>query len=101
NVMSSLEKYIESLDELADINVIPMSQSWMSSEPNTMTFSISDENSERLEEAEEIIIEELEADSQIEEVASTREDMVEELQVVVDREAARANGLHPAQIGAA
>ena len=99
--ISSIEQDIESLDESADINVIPMSQSGMSSEPNTMTFSISDDNSERLEESEEIIIEELEADSQIEEVASTREDMVEELQVVVDREAARANGLQPAQIGSA
>lgn len=99
--ISSIEQDIESLDESADINVIPMSQSGMSSEPNTMTFSISDDNSERLEESEEIIIEELEADSQIEEVASTREDMVEELQVVVDREAARSNGLQPAQIGSA
>lgn len=97
--ISSIEQDIESQDESADINVIPMSQSGMSSEPNTMTFSISDDNAERLEESEEIIIDELEADSEIEDVASSREDMVEELQVVVDKEAARENGLQPAQIG--
>src|SRR5699024_4541045 len=43
----------------------------------------------------------LQDDSDIEDVTSTREDMVEELQVVVDREAARENGLQPAQIGSA
>lgn len=99
--ISSIEDDIEALDESADINVIPMSQSGMSAEPNTMTFSISDDNSERLKESEAIIIDELEADSDIEDVTSTREDMVEELQVVVDREAARENGLQPAQIGSA
>nr|WP_052255295.1 efflux RND transporter permease subunit [Salinicoccus sp. YB14-2] len=97
----SIEDDIEGLDESADINVIPMSQSGMSAEPNTMTFSLSDDNSERLQESENIIIDELEADSEIEDVTSTREDMVEELQVVVDREAARENGLQPAQIGSA
>lgn len=99
--ISSIEDDIEALDESADINVIPMSQSGMSAEPNTMTFNISDDNSERLKESEAIIIDELEADSDIEDVTSTREDMVEELQVVVDREAARENGLQPAQIGSA
>ena len=99
--ISSIEDDVESLDESADINVIPMSQSGMSAEPNTMTFNLADGNSERLAESEETIINALQDDSDIEDVTSTREDMVEELQVVVDREAARENGLQPAQIGSA
>src|SRR5699024_4513128 len=56
---------------------------------------------ERLAESEAIIIDELEADGSIDGVASSREDMVEEMQIRVDRDAARENGLQPAQIGQA
>src|SRR5690625_2346192 len=99
--IDSIEDDIESLDQSAEINVSPMSQTGMSSEPNTLTLNISDDNSERLVESEETIIEELEADSDIESVSSSREDMVEEMRVVVDRQAARENGLQPAEIGSA
>lgn len=99
--ISNIEDEITALDESAEINVIPMSQSGMSSEPNTMMLSISDDNAERLKESEEIIIGELEADDEIESVASSREDMVEEMQIRVDRDSARENGLQPAQIGQA
>src|SRR5699024_10126576 len=99
--ISNIEDEITALDESAEINVIPMSQSGMSSEPNTMMLSISDDNAERLKESEEIIIDELEADDEIESVASSREDMVEEMQIRVDRDSARENGLQPAQIGQA
>ncbi len=99
--ISNIEDEIEGLDESAEINVIPMSQSGMSSEPNTLMLSVSDDNAERLAESEAIIIDELEADSSIDGVASSREDMVEEMQIRVDRDAARENGLQPAQIGQA
>lgn len=99
--ISNIEDEIEGLDESAEINVIPMSQSGMSSEPNTLMLSVSDDNAERLAESETIIIDELEADGQIDGVASSREDMVEEMQIRVDRDAARENGLQPAQIGQA
>lgn len=99
--ISNIEDEIEGLDESAEINVIPMSQSGMSSEPNTLMLSVSDDNAERLAESETIIIDELEADGQIDGVASSREDMVEEMQIRVDRAAARENGLQPAQIGQA
>ncbi|CEA02026.1 Swarming motility protein SwrC [Jeotgalicoccus saudimassiliensis] len=99
--IGNIEDEMGVLDESADINVIPMSQSGMSSEPNTLMMRVSDGNAERLAESEAIIIEELEADSDIEGVASSREDMVEEMQIRVDRAAARENGLQPAQIGQA
>ena len=99
--ISNIEDEIEGLDESAEINVIPMSQSGISSEPNTLMLRVSDDNAERLAESEAIIIEELEADGSIDGVASSREDMVEEMQIRVDRDAARENGLQPAQIGQA
>ncbi|WP_026859430.1 efflux RND transporter permease subunit [Jeotgalicoccus psychrophilus] len=99
--ISNIEDEIEGLDESAEINVIPMSQSGISSEPNTLMLRVSDDNAERLAESEAIIIEELEADGSIDSVASSREDMVEEMQIRVDRDAARENGLQPAQIGQA
>src|SRR5699024_6618216 len=76
-------------------------QSGTGSEPNTMSVNVSDDDSTRLQESEETIISELEDDEQIENVASSREEMVQELQVQVDRAAARENGLQPAQIGSA
>ena len=99
--ISNVEDDIEALDESADINVIPMSQSGMSSEPNTLMLKVSDDDAERLRESEATIIEELEADDKIEGVSSSREDMVTEMQINVDRAAARENGLQPAQIGQA
>ena len=99
--ISNIEDEIEGLDESADINVIPMSQSGISSEPNTLMLRVSDDSAERLAESEAIIIDELEADGSIDGVASSREDMVEEMQIRVDRDAARENGLQPAQIGQA
>ncbi|HBV22738.1 MAG TPA: MFS transporter [Jeotgalicoccus sp.] len=99
--ISNIEDEIEGLDESAEINVIPMSQSGISSEPNTLMLRVSDDNAERLAESEATIIEELEADGSIDSVASSREDMVEEMQIRVDRDAARENGLQPAQIGQA
>lgn len=99
--INNVEDDIAALDESAEINVIPMSQSGMSSEPNTLMLRISDDNASRLKESESIIIDELEADDEIENVASSREDMVEEMQIRVDRDAARENGLQPAQIGQA
>lgn len=99
--IEDIESDVESLDESADINVIPMSQSGMSSEPNTLMLNVSDDDSERLKESEAAIISALEEDDQIDSVTSSREDLVSEMQINVNREAARENGLQPAQIGQA
>ncbi|WP_026865941.1 efflux RND transporter permease subunit [Jeotgalicoccus marinus] len=99
--IEDIESDVESLDESADINVIPMSQSGMSSEPNTLMLNVSDDDSERLKKSETAIISALEEDDQIDSVTSSREDLVSEMQINVNREAARENGLQPAQIGQA
>ncbi|WP_156823608.1 efflux RND transporter permease subunit [Salinicoccus albus] len=99
--INDIEDEVENVDQDADINIVPMSQSGTGSEPNTMSVNVSDDDSTRLQESEETIISELEEDEQIENVASSREEMVQELQVQVDRPAARENGLQPAQIGSA
>ena len=92
---------VEAVDESADINVIPMSQSGMTSEPNTLVFQVSDDDPERLKESEDVIIDKLESDDKIDSVISSRENLVKEMQIQVDRDKARENGLQPGQIGQA
>ncbi|WP_017549312.1 efflux RND transporter permease subunit [Salinicoccus carnicancri] len=99
--INEIEDDIEGIDESAEINIVPMSQSGMGGEPNTLTLNVSDDYADRLAESEATIIQALEDDDQIESVESSREEMVQELQVQVDRAAARENGLQPAQIGSA
>src|SRR5699024_8083402 len=60
-----IDKEVEAVDESADINVIPMSQSGMTSEPNTLVFQVSDDDPERLKESEDVIIDKLESDDKI------------------------------------
>ncbi|MCG7331741.1 efflux RND transporter permease subunit [Salinicoccus roseus] len=97
--IEDIESDIENVDPSADISVNPMSQAGTGSNPNTLTLNVADEDSDRLAESETAIIEALEDDSEIEGVTSSRENMIEELQVRVDRAAARANNLQPAEIG--
>lgn len=97
--IEDIESDIENIDPSADISVNPMSQAGTGSNPNTLTLNVADEDSDRLAESETAIIEALEDDSEIEGVTSSREDMIQELQVRVDRAAARANNLQPAEIG--
>jgi len=99
--INEIEDDIESIDESAEINIVPMSQSGMGGEPNTLTLNVSDDYADRLAESEATIIQALEDDDQIESAESSREEMVQELQVQVDRAAARENGLQPAQVGSA
>lgn len=96
-----IENEIENVNTNADISVNPVSQTGTGSDPNTLTVNVSDESPENLQESEETIIEALEDDSRIEEVTSSRENMIQELQVRVDRAAARENGLQPGEIGTA
>lgn len=99
--IDDIEDEIEKIDESAEINIVPMSQAGMGGEPNTLTLNVSDDYADRLAESESTIIQALKEDEQIEDVQSSREDKVQELQVEVDRAAARENGLQPAQVGSA
>ncbi|WP_411842314.1 efflux RND transporter permease subunit [Salinicoccus sp. HZC-1] len=99
--IKDIEDEIEKIDDSAEINIVPMSQTGMGGEPNTLTLNVSDDYADRLAESEKAIIQALEDDEKIDEVQSSREDMIQELQVQVDRAAARENGLQPAQVGSA
>src|SRR5699024_2352108 len=79
--INEIEDEIEGIDESAEINIVPMSQSGMGGEPSTLTLNVSDDYADRLAESEATIIEALEDDDQIESVESSREEMVQELQV--------------------
>lgn len=98
--IDSIEDDIIETDSSADITVRPMSQASMG-EPNTLVLNVSDNDTERLNEAETDIISALEDETDITNVSSSNTGTVEELQVIVDNEAARDNGLQPAQIGQA
>lgn len=98
--IDDVEEDIHNVDSSADINVIPMSQAG-TGEPNTVIMNLSDNNTERLNEAETEVIDELESETDISNVVSSNTGTVEELQVIVDEEAARDNGFQPAQVGQA
>ncbi|PYZ97383.1 MFS transporter [Alteribacter lacisalsi] len=66
--------------------------------PNTYSFDVTDTNSNRLEEAVETIQEELEDMNEFQEVTNDRADTVPEVQVEIDAEAAREEGLTPADV---
>ncbi|GAA3732612.1 efflux RND transporter permease subunit [Salinicoccus jeotgali] len=99
--ISDIENEIESVNSSADISVNPMSQAGTGSDPNTLALNVADEDPKRLMESEETIIKALEDDADIDNVTSSRENMSQELQVRVDRAAARENDLQPAEIGSA
>ena len=99
--IEDIENEIEGVEPSAEISVNPMSQAGTGSDPNTLALNIADEDPERLVESEETIIKALEDDADIDSVTSSREDMTQELQVRVDRAAARENDLQPAEIGSA
>ncbi|MBU8904996.1 efflux RND transporter permease subunit [Desertibacillus haloalkaliphilus] len=66
--------------------------------PNTLTFYVSDVEKDRLDEAVEDLYAELSGLSDVEEIRSDRTDTTNEIQIVVDPDAARAEGFVPAQI---
>lgn len=98
--IDEIESDITEIDSEADINVSPMSQAGMG-EPNTLVLNLSDNNTERLNEAEDEVITALEDESDITSVTSSNTGTIEELQIIVDQEAARENGMQPAEIGQA
>ncbi|WP_347861018.1 efflux RND transporter permease subunit [Salimicrobium sp. PL1-032A] len=92
---------IEGIDDAADVSMTSAASAGVGGEPNTYSFTIEDPNAERLSETSTELIQELEEDSDIEEVTSSEEAAATELQATVDREAARENGLAPAQVAQA
>jgi HAE1 family hydrophobic/amphiphilic exporter-1 len=98
--VDDIEDDIMDIDSSADITVSPMSQAG-TGEPNTLVLNLSDDDTGRLDDAENEVIDALEDESDITSVTSSNAGTVEELQVIVDNEAARENGFQPAQVGQA
>lgn len=96
-LISEIEDEIIETDNEADISVAPMMEAGLS-EPNTLSFSISDDNRERLEETEaeltQLILEEEDTFYAVE---STAEGSNRELQIIIDEAAAMEEGFVPAQ----
>ncbi|QQK74437.1 efflux RND transporter permease subunit [Salicibibacter cibarius] len=92
-----VESDLENIDTDAEIDVNVMSQAAMG-DPNTFVFSINDPDQERLEETAEDLVDELEEETEINQVDTSLEETAPELQVFIDDEAAREEGLVPAQI---
>lgn len=89
---------IESVDDEAEIEVQAFSQAGLGGEPNTHSFSILDPDPVRLAETTDELVAALEEESLIENVSTSEEETTPEMQFTIDREAAREQGLTPAQI---
>ena len=68
------------------------------SSPNTLSFTVTDTDKARLDEAIEKISNELRQVPEVTELTNDREETVEEIQLIVKKDAATENGLAPAQI---
>ncbi|MET3575699.1 efflux RND transporter permease subunit [Bhargavaea ullalensis] len=68
------------------------------SSPNTLTFTLSDPDGARLENESDKLMKRLPRVDGFTEVSNDLVEAVEEIRIVVDREAASANGMAPAQI---
>ncbi|TVP83257.1 MAG: efflux RND transporter permease subunit [Alkalicoccus sp.] len=67
-------------------------------DPNTFSFDLLDSNSQRLEEIADDLQEEFEDRSELTEVTNSFDETIPELQLQVDADAAREEGLTPAEI---
>ncbi|AXF56713.1 efflux RND transporter permease subunit [Salicibibacter kimchii] len=92
-----VESDLENIDTDAEIDVNVMSQAAMG-DPNTFVFSINDPDRERLGETADDLVDELEEETEINQVDTSLEDTAPELQVLINEDDAREEGLVPAQI---
>ncbi|QQK78653.1 efflux RND transporter permease subunit [Salicibibacter cibi] len=92
-----VESDLDNIDTDAEIDVSVMSQAAMG-DPNTFVFSVNDPDRERLEETADDLVDELEDESGINQVDTSLEETAPELQVLIDEDDAREEGLVPAQI---
>ncbi|KGA97272.1 cation transporter [Alkalihalobacillus alcalophilus ATCC 27647 = CGMCC 1.3604] len=94
--IESIERDLARADSDADISASTLTA--LGADANTITFTISDANPDRLyDHAEELQLE-LEDLNIVRTVEMSIEELVPEIAIEVDPEAARANGLAPAQI---
>ena len=98
DVIDALEEDIIESDTSADIAVSPMMEAGLG-EPNTLAFTLTDDNRERLDETEaELIDLILEEDETFYAVESSADGENSELQIIIDEEDAMEEGFVPAQV---
>lgn len=66
--------------------------------PNTLTFTLKDTNEERLDEAVNEVTKTLENLKHVQDVTNSEQDIVEEIEIQVDRDKAEKNGITPYEI---
>lgn len=96
DVKRDLERAARAVNDTAEVRF--SLQSSAGSSPNTLTFSIRDTNEMRLDESVDQVYDALVEISDITEVSTDLMDVVEEIQLTVDRDKAFDEGLAPAQI---
>lgn len=89
-------RILEKIGEQAEVSF--NLQTAAGSSPNTLSFTVTDTDKARLDEAIEKISSELREVPEVTELTNDREETVEEIQLIVKKEAATENGLAPAQI---
>lgn len=95
--VENMQQYVkETIGERAEINFSLASST--GSTPNTLTFRVTDSDENRLNRAVKAIQEKLAASKSVIEVTNDLENTTEEIQIEVNREAARDYGFLPAQI---
>ncbi|RSL34951.1 efflux RND transporter permease subunit [Salibacterium salarium] len=95
--VEEIENDITGVDSSADISLSTQAAVG-GGEANTVVFTLSDSESENLDESVETIRQDLQDETDVREVETSDEKQAPEMQVRIDEDAARDNGLAPAQI---
>lgn len=96
DVKPAAEKVAQAVNETAEVTFSLQSASGTA--PQTLTFSVRDTDSNRLDEAIEKIQSEVETINGVTDVQTDRDETVQEIQMTVNREDAQSAGFAPAQI---
>lgn len=96
DIKKELEQAAEKANSSAELSF--NLQSTSGSAPNTLTFSVRDTSEKRLNESVTKIYDSVKDLDDVNELSTSQNEKVEEVQVTVDREKALAQGLAPAQI---
>ncbi|MFC4712616.1 efflux RND transporter permease subunit [Planococcus dechangensis] len=87
------------LEEIGEDAMVSFNlQTAAGSTPNTLSFTVTDTDKPRLDQAVEDINEKLEALPELVELTNDRQETIDEIQMTINREAATENNLPPAQI---
>ncbi|HSP22749.1 MAG TPA: efflux RND transporter permease subunit [Planococcus sp. (in: firmicutes)] len=89
-------RILEQIGDRADVSF--NLQTAAGSSPNTLSFTVTDTDKARLDGAVEKISSELRAVPEVTELTNDREETVEEIQLIINKETATENGLAPVQI---